>query len=201
MCPGNHCGALSRGMLCTGMWTGRTFSPVCPPCPPFRLFPSRLSPAHHIMGTGEFHNKLTSPFQGRHSIPPFPGQQGILGDWWGLSAERHPLSSPLGQVWQQCPGSSVARGQAGTGQSCFMFLQFTFPTGFPRWFLCCGGPRIPQESRAKVCQAISRGVKSCPPSTAWLLPYFSIWSPGHLAQSPDACTAAKPGPPPTAPSL
>lgn len=134
-------------------------------------------------------------------MPPFPGQGGILGDWWGFSAEKHPLSSPLGQVWQQCPGSSVARGQAGTGQSCFIFLQFTFPTGFPRWFLCCGEPRRPQESSAKVCQAISRCAKSCPPGTAWLPPSFSVWSPGHLAQSPDACTAAKPGPPPTAPSL
>lgn len=132
-------------------------------------------------------------------MPPLPGQWRIRGPWWGLSAEKHPLSSPLGQVWQQCPGSSMARGQAGTGQSCFMFLQFTFPTGFPRWFLCCRGPRRPQESRDKVCQAISSCVKSCPLGIAWLPPSFSIWSPGHLAQSPDACTAAKPGPPPHSP--
>lgn len=39
MCPVNHYGALSWGVLCTGTWTGRAFSPVCLLCTPFRLFP------------------------------------------------------------------------------------------------------------------------------------------------------------------
>lgn len=107
MCPVNHCGALSWGMLCTGTWIGRAFSPVCLPCAPFRLFPSGLSPAHHIMGTGDFHNKLTSPFQ---AMPPFPGQWRILGDLVGaLCREASTLLTFGAGV------AAVSRQQRGPG--------------------------------------------------------------------------------------
>lgn len=106
-------------------------------------------------------------------------------------AGRQPQASPLGQVWQQCPGSSVARGQAGTGQSCFMFLQFTFPAGFPRRFLCCG------KSPGEPCQCV-------PPRPAWIPHPSPSGAPAgsadtlHSLQLPER--QPNPGPLPTAPS-
>lgn len=44
---------------------------------------------------------------------------------------------PWRQVLQQCPASWTGLSQSRAGQSCFMFLQFTFPDTLPRRLFCC----------------------------------------------------------------
>lgn len=169
-----------------GRWTGKLLSPVHPLCTPLRVVwgqvcPSGLPPAQHLMGTpGALASPVTkqaAPFGGMCAVPPFPCPQGTF---WvqRVPIGRYPLASPLGQVWQQWPGSSVARGQVGTGQSCFMFLQFTFPTGFPRRFLCCRG----WKSRGELCQAVPR----CAPRHSPAPPIPAQLEPPQAAQTPCA---------------
>lgn len=44
---------------------------------------------------------------------------------------------PWRQVLQQWPASWTGLSQSRAGQSCFMFLQFTFPDTLPRRLFCC----------------------------------------------------------------
>lgn len=44
---------------------------------------------------------------------------------------------PWRQVLQQCPASWTGLSQSRVGQSCFVFLQFTFPDTLPRRLFCC----------------------------------------------------------------
>lgn len=130
---------------------------------------------------------------------PFPRPTGDPGGLVGAPCREKPTLLTFG-----AGVAAVSRQQRGPGTGrhgavLLHVLAVHFPHGLPPVVSLLWGPRRPQERRAKMCQAILMCAKSCHPGTAWLPPSLSIWSPRHLAQSPDACTAAKPGPPPHSP--
>lgn len=192
MCPVNHYGALSWGVLCTGTWTDRAFSPVCLPCTPFRLFPSGLPPAHHIVGTGDFHNKLTNPSQ---RCVQCPLSQASGGCWGAVGAPCRdaPTLLTFGAGVAAVPRQQRGPGTGRHGAVLLHVLAVHFPHGLP--------PVVPllweaKKTSGEPCQGVPSHALPAQPGFPHLFP---SGAPGHLAQSPDACTAAKPGPPPHGP--
>lgn len=195
MCPVNHSGA-QAGACCAWARGQAGHLVLC-------AFPALFSGCSHqgfplpiIMGTGDFHNKLT--FQGTVQCPVSQANGGSRGTRGG-SLQRSTHSSHL---WGRC-GSSVQaavwpgdRQARGSPASCS--CSSLSPRASPGGSSAVGAKKTPGAP----CQDVPghfECAKSCHPGTAWLPPSLSIWSPRHLAQSPDACTAAKPGPPPHSP--
>lgn len=198
MCPGNHYGVLhwgGGGVLGTGRGTSRVCSPVHPLCtlPQVvweQLCPAGLPPAQPLANTlrcpcyGNLHNESSSSVWGCVHSAPFPMPTGVLqgGLTFGAGVAAVPRQ-------QRGPGAGGHRA----------ILLYVLAVHFPRWL----PPAVPllregrgvgkggelQESRANVCQVMSPRHSLAAPIAAHLE------SPGHLAQPPAACTAAKPGPP------
>lgn len=128
-------------------------------------------------------------------MPPFPGQWGMLGGCGGsLQGRTH---SP--HLWGRCGSSAQAaawpgdRQARGSPASCS--CSSLSPRASPGGSSAVGGPRRPQESRAKVCPVTPSRHSLASPIFFHLEPLDTLHSPQTPVRQPN------PGPLPTAPRL